>query len=70
MIWRVKPKKQGPPHKEKPITWNINNNVPDKYGNIYLPRDKIDMVLLYSANSNRELTIDIVDKVIAPYIEA
>ena len=54
----------------KTITWEIHNNVPDKYGNIYPPRDKIEMVVSDSANSNWELTIDIVDKVIAPAIEA
>ena len=48
----------------------MNNNVPGKYGNRYPPRGKIDVVVSYSENSNWELTINIVDKVIDPAIEA
>ena len=44
--------------------------MPDKYEKIYPIREKIDMVVSYSANSNWGFTIDIVDKLIAPYIES
>ena len=44
--------------------------MPDKYGNRYPPRDKIEMVVSDSANSNWGLTIYIVDTVIDPDIEA
>ena len=56
--------------RKKTITLEIHSNVPDKYGNRYPPRDKIEMIVSASANSNWELTIDIVNKVIAPAIEA
>ena len=42
----------------------------DKYGNRYPPRDIIEIVVSDSANSNWELTIDIVDKLTAQSIEA
>ena len=69
MIWKVKPQKQGPPYK-KNIIWEIHNNAPDKYCNIYHSREKIYILVSDSENSKWEFTIDIVEKVIAPAIEA
>ena len=41
MIWKEKPQKQGPQYNFKNITWEINNSLPDKYGNIYTPGEKL-----------------------------
>ena len=48
------------------VTYEIYHNLPDQWGNHYPSREKCEIVVSKTANSNQQLTLDIVEKVFWP----
>ena len=50
------------------IAYRIKERLPDNVGRYYSPEDKIHLVVSKTANSNGELPIDMIEKVILPIV--
>ena len=71
IIFKAKPTPAGKTcgHKNT-VTYEIVNNVPDKWGNQYPPRNECYISVSETANSNGKLTIDFLDNVFYPEVGA
>ena len=69
IIWKGSPQ-EGLPYKKNTIQYEICSNGPDSYGKQYPSADKVFMTVTKTANANWEMTIEVLDQVLLPEIDA
>ena len=70
IIFKAAPAPAGKRHGNKnSVTYEIYHDLPDKWGNRYPPKDECILAVSKTANSNEELTLDIVEKVFFPELD-